>query len=697
MKILRKRMLAVLLSVVMTATMLVALPTAAHAATDEVTIDIGNLNATTNNTGNALESQWEYSNTIRILYLLTSDGEYKLTGASTTGGLSVCVDPSSAAGVKITLDDVSITAPSTGGNALNVFVQAEFTEITLVGVNSITSSAGFHDGMLLTPTNVTIKGNGTLTATGAASGSGLGHIGTLNLRILESAKVTFVGGSGAQAIQPLSNPIVIGDNASLTMVNNSGSLETHSFKTEASNPNYMWRLTGDAALAGTSDPLTDNAIIVEIPAGMNGTVSRAPKVCEIVDGISFGVHLPFTSIDDALAVVANNQTIRLIADVTLTDDLYIDRGVTLTFDTNDKKLDFDEYNVYINSGSKVNFDGCDKFENLAFFVLESNGTRVEFDSSLDLQDGQLSVNTGAVAIVHGNLTAKYGVQAYGYVNVTIDGNVVSEEKGVEAMRGAEVTVGGSIDAGVVGVEASGYDSIVTVGGNVSAGLVGVLITPWDGFGGGSVVTVEGSISAGSIGVMAAECDDTVVTVGGSIEAGDSGVFVMGCDDSVVTVEGSIEAGYVGVLAFNYAEVFVNGNIEITKSGPASAGGIFVGVAAGLGAQVTVEGTISIADDQYVALCFEWDDTLFNGDGGWRYMVFGIADNTTTKGDYRQYDDSDYDVITSYVWVKEIPSPPVPGPATGDSDTLWLLLGALLVAALGTGCVLAYRRREQEVQ
>jgi len=35
------------------------------------------------------------------------------------------------------------------------------------------------------------------------------------------------------------------------------------------------------------------------------------------------------------------------------------------------------------------------------------------------------------------------------------------------------------------------------------------------------------------------------------------------------------------------------------------------------------------------------------------------------------------------------------PGTGDSTTLWLLLGALMLAAFGTGLVLAYRHCEQQ--
>jgi len=50
------------------------------------------------------------------------------------------------------------------------------------------------------------------------------------------------------------------------------------------------------------------------------------------------------------------------------------------------------------------------------------------------------------------------------------------------------------------------------------------------------------------------------------------------------------------------------------------------------------------------------------------------------------------MLGSYVWVKD---PRTLTPGTGDSTALWLTLGALLVAALGTGSVLAYRRREQQ--
>ena len=281
----------------------------------------------------------------------------------------------------------------------------------------------------------------------------------------------------------------------------------------------------------------------------------------------------------------------------------------------------------------------------------------------------------AMVTFTGNIEADAaGVFAETDVTVTVNGNITSGSDGVYAQQGSTVTVTGDIDADQEGVYAySG--SVVTVTGNITArNFSGVRA-----FGTGTEVTVTGSIEA-ILGVYA--FTGAKVTVTGDIDALYQGILVDNNDGVEVNIYGNITAGYIGVEAWGESVVNVDGNIVVTQVDEEH---LNCGVVAAMGAKVTVDGTITAPN--YVAFY------ILGTDPQEFYYVLA-TDNTTPslKGDYRQYDDEGaYDMLTSYVWVKA----PVT-PKTGDSTTLWLLFGALLVAALGTGCVLAYRKREQQV-
>jgi len=180
-----------------------------------------------------------------------------------------------------------------------------------------------------------------------------------------------------------------------------------------------------------------------------------------------------------------------------------------------------------------------------------------------------------------------------------------------------------------------------------------------------------------------------LNVGGDIDAFHSGA-VLACLNALVNINGNITAGYLGAVAFLDVQIFIGGNIVVTSLVPYEDGGIFVGAASGFGGKITIDGTITAVN--YVALYFEQDsvdEKLFN------FVIINANQNktSTSKAGYLEYNDSDGDVLfASFVWVKDVTTP-VPG--TGDSTTLWLLLGALMAAALGTGLVLAYRKRAQQ--
>ena len=190
MKILRKRILAVLLSVVMTATMLVALPAVAHAGTGLVIINIDpttgtfssavGAGTTIDNSATPAESQWEYDDANKILYLLTPGGAYTLTGANTN--LSVFVGAyAPIAGnedISVTLSDVTITRAVTGGPTFRIWNPGT---VTLVGTNTLDGNASVAF-MVSATSSCTINGSGSLNiSTPSNSAIGLDELSTLKI------------------------------------------------------------------------------------------------------------------------------------------------------------------------------------------------------------------------------------------------------------------------------------------------------------------------------------------------------------------------------------------------------------------------------------------------------------------------------------------------------------------------------------
>ena len=167
MRIIRKKVLAVLLCMAMALIMLVALPTAAHAANGSVTIDISTLNATTpDNSGDAAtDSQWEYQDTGKILYLLTPDGQYTLEGTNTDLQIRVFT---TAIDATVTLDNMT---------AFSLLAQGGCTFV-LVGDNYLAN--GLNYGLQVSAdVECAIKGSGTLSITTTGTSVGIIVGGTL--------------------------------------------------------------------------------------------------------------------------------------------------------------------------------------------------------------------------------------------------------------------------------------------------------------------------------------------------------------------------------------------------------------------------------------------------------------------------------------------------------------------------------------
>ena len=462
---------------------------------------------------------------------------------------------------------------------------------------------------------------------------------------------------------------------------------------------------------------------------------RVP-VCEIVGGAKY------ETLDAALAAVptggATPTVIKLLVDITKDDYTEINNQ-NIIFDLDGKNLIFagglgvtDTSAVdYTNAGAGlfaviVEWDSSTDYD--VFYVLYVSGgstCRLMYVEIVGIGDGEnqllgaVTCWTGSTIIVEGDVVAMHngdswavgvlaeydntetstvtvngdiitngdGIWAYEGTTVTINGDIEAGGNGIYAFDSTTVTINGDIEAGGDGIYASG--STVTVTGGINAGFDGVYISS----GSPTVVVVDGEIHAGWVGVNIDSWDgptrDATVTVNSDIFAYYAGVATWECEDCIVTVNGNITADYIGVFAWTGVEVFVNGNIVVTEDAALSLDSILVGVAAGFGAEVTVDGTITVKEGHYIALYFE--DA---GDPGYSYVFVAPDGNITpsSKDKFLEYNDSDELQLVSTVWVKD---PRTLTPGTGDGTALWLMLGALMVAALGTGLVFAHRRREQQ--
>ena len=423
---------------------------------------------------------------------------------------------------------------------------------------------------------------------------------------------------------------------------------------------YLSTLTLTAGNSVNFEVEFDDGTIVTITVNVIDTT----PVCEIVGGAQYA------TINAALAAVANGQTIRLITDVTLVDNLAFSNGKTFTFNTNGKTLDFDGYCLFIDNATKVTINGCANLADLQYINVTGNGTEAVLNGNLMLDDF-LWVGEKARATINGNISV-----------LVKDALSITDE--------AVVTMNGNITAGDTGVILSGNSPVLIMNGNIQGDYCGLWVSSFgEGWTENASATITGNVRGGEYGIFARECDGSVINVDGNVVSGDVGIYGAH-SDTIIGVTGNVTAGYLGIEAWDDVRIAVRGNIVVTETNNTD---LNCGVFAGFGAQVTVDGTITAPN--YVGFYILGADPL--GGDPWYYYV-GADDITvpTLLPGYHQYDDEGaYDMTTSFVWVKfdAFILPQTPG--TGDGGALWLLIGALLVVALGCGSVLVYRRRSRK--
>ena len=261
MRIIRKKVLAVLLSMVMAFGLFTAVPITASAAT--ATIGLSTLWGMDIFSG-AGEAPWSFYYSTRTLELRGAGDTYYISG--TNSELSVQVT-TTATGAVINSQDTNVTATV---QPYALLVQAD-CRLNTGGPNGSRFTKSGNSPAISISTGCTLTigsmdyGSYTLTAT---SGDSFGIRINGNLVLADTVHVTAIGYNAIAS----SSPIVMSDGAKLTMTNNSASAdETHTFQKSNTASTHLWKLTGSAV---TSDSFDGDTITVTIPAGTTGSIER---------------------------------------------------------------------------------------------------------------------------------------------------------------------------------------------------------------------------------------------------------------------------------------------------------------------------------------------------------------------------------------------------------------------------------------
>ncbi|HBN86315.1 MAG TPA: hypothetical protein DDZ89_21025, partial [Clostridiales bacterium] len=281
----------------------------------------------------------------------------------------------------------------------------------------------------------------------------------------------------------------------------------------------------------------------------SATTTPQAEVCEI-NGIKYA------TLEQALAVVTDGQTIKLLTHITHTSPIVVDTE-TIYFDLGN-------YNLLVDTST-------DPDNTIRHVVSAINGGKLRLNGT---GTGTFNVKSTSYSI---------GVRVIGaYSEVTVD-NVDVTRAGATGvymygsgpnLDGGKVTVNGHINAGNTAISVNAKNGIITVNGDITAAHTGVTTST----NAGTSVTVNGNINVlgsepqhvGGYGIMASGLTSVKVTGNVTSQGTDYvGVYAYG---------GGIEVGGNVVSSGTGAKAYPNssyGKGNVTIDGSLSAGTPFV--------------------------------------------------------------------------------------------------------------------------
>lgn len=558
---------------------------------------------------------------------------------------------------------------------------------------------------------------GTLSLTGGSGPIFAGSGGTGTLTVSDGAYLDLVQGAYS-----IGGEFVNG--GSLSIWETSSALFKASYRQEVAGALSLkfWGLssfselnvTGEAALGGVLEvdligdyvPEPGNTFEVVTCGSRTGTfssiISNMPEITFEPIYTDTGVTLTvaaadgnvckigstgYPTLDNALAVVQDGETIELLKDIDYTNDssdsAILNNGKNITFDLGGYALNINNSEgegVNLVNEAEMSFTGGGELNissrGLGLYVGNSS---FESDNSVPVtivssNGAGVDANESTVQILNGSASGNsFGIYAYNDCTITVNGPVSSSNSHAVFLEGSGNTV--NVGSAVVMGGTMGHGVRVDAGGSVT---VGSLSSPGRVIGrnGGvytignidkrTYVTVYGDVEGVSYGICA--FDNAEMKVHGNVRStsttsstyGVSCFSDSGSPSSLIEVEGDV-AGPSGLEVVGAASrVNVTGHVTANGSGPyqcgvyadggvaevggnVNAAGCIGAVVSGNG-QITVDGSIAAA--KYVVVAMGTEETEKT-----------IDDRTlqTTKEGYHTYQGG-----TATVWVKDEGAPAVPG-------------------------------------
>jgi hypothetical protein len=443
---------------------------------------------------------------------------------------------------------------ATGTNGI-AGAPASFSHSVTVGSDA---SLYVTAGTAIRAANLNLTVNGTATFNGTGSGPYYGY------GISADDQVMAISGTGSittkGAVSALeAQRILMGDDISLRLENDSSSPETHTFTAGNISSPATWKLSGASFTAGTK--ASDGTVSIAVPAISSGTIWRstaaAVPVCKNVD-----TGLEYETLADAVAAAASGETIQLLDN--------IDEVLVLGVYSSELTIDMAGFDISMQTGGITLSAGSLTIENGG--ILQTKGIGVYDDSSLmitaDLETTDTSIVKDSTFTVTGNINSQDGgIIANSDSIVSVEGNITALESGVELRENASVTVKGNIKAvyygvSVAGVSVAGVSSLAEITGNVESDYIGI-------YGYDGTVKVDSNVYAGADGVFA--MNGCKVTILGAVFAAEDGVeakngAVVVVEEGITTTNTTTPDNFSGVKASDGANVTVNGPIMTSGVG-----------------------------------------------------------------------------------------------------------------------------------
>lgn len=375
------------------------------------------------------------------------------------------------------------------------------------------------------------------------------------------------------------------------------------------------------------------SLFISLP--MTAYALQPEHSCKIVE-----TGIEYATLSDALSVVADGQTIKLLTDITCSTSIVADNK-TINIDLNGFNLTVD--NAAVHALQAINNGILNISDEIEIGVLTVNSTGAEKSAAY--------VNSGGKINITGNLTAEYpggfyNQNIYGaYANgtdseINIIGNSTGYSGGIYAQNGAAITVTGNVSGSYYGAYAA-YGGLVDITGEVYGDYA--LTVEY-----GGLAEIEGDITGG-----------TAVFIRNGI----------GWDAPYAIINGNVVSTGTCAIDVSYSsDIIINGNIGgrmdvsgSTTTSPAITvnGDITVNSGYGVniyyGGTVTVNGSI-IGASPYLRLNnIDFSETDYEISGN--YYVYS---NTT-------YNESSPPYSPNTVKVKKV-EPPTADNASIEGDT-----------------------------